>query len=383
MRLGLISAAYPPNLDGIGDYTWWLARTLAKNDHVAKVVVFTRDGIDHTESPRVELSQFYDPTHPPSFSRLPAAVQEETNKAGAPMDWVVVQYNPFSWGRRGFCPWVPSTLRRLCQTKGHPKLAVMFHETTTPKWPWRFLPMYAYQYPCFKAVCRLADVAFVSTMRWAPQVRRAASRLPVHHLPVGSNIPLSDITKKEARLELGINQDALILGVFGGAHVSRRLDWIGTTIHELQATRPGQRIILLYVGAEGTAIREAMGKVDLIDCGALPAEKVGVRLRAMDAALSPFVDGISTRRGSAMALLQHAIPIATTHTSWTDDSFSDQTPTALLLSSSTSARDFAADVISWLRRLPSGGRTDASLFAFFGRHFTWKGIADTMLQHLC
>ena len=29
-KITLSSAAYPPDLDGIGDYTWWLAGALAK-----------------------------------------------------------------------------------------------------------------------------------------------------------------------------------------------------------------------------------------------------------------------------------------------------------------------------------------------------------------
>ncbi len=44
--------------------------------------------------------------------------------------------------------------------------------------------------------CALAaEIAFVSAQRWTRQVKRMAPLLPVHHLLVGSNIPLSDVTQ--------------------------------------------------------------------------------------------------------------------------------------------------------------------------------------------
>ena len=31
LRIGLLSAAFPPDFDGIGDYTYWLANALAQS----------------------------------------------------------------------------------------------------------------------------------------------------------------------------------------------------------------------------------------------------------------------------------------------------------------------------------------------------------------
>ena len=383
MRLGLVSAAYPPDLDGIGDYTWWMARALAISDDVEKpVVVFTRDGSDHKASPGVKVSEFFNPQRAKTVSRLLASLEREDRDEERPLDWLVLQYNPFSWGRRGYCPWVPSTLRRLRQSGSATRLAVMFHETTIPKWPWRFSLMFAWQYPIFRNVCRIADMAFVSTTRWIPQVRRAATGLPIHHLPVGSNIPLCNVSRDEARMKLGIERDATVLGVFGGAHISRRLDWIAATVAEAKRTHPGRRTALLYIGPEGRAMRRALGDSDLIDCGALPPEEVGCRLRALDAAISPFLDGVSTRRGSVMAFLQHGIPIATNQSSWTDELFRQATPPGLLVSSARSAMAFAAETAGWLDRLQTGKVPDLQVSNFYDQNFNWRIIADTMMRHL-
>ncbi len=400
MRVGLIAAAYPPDLDGIGDYTWCLAGTVARQLRNAQasvcetgekrfrlpeappVIVFTRIGMDHRPAKDVEVARFFDPEFPRTFAALTESIATDYSNPGRQIDWIVLQYNPFSWGSRGYCPKVPRTMQRLRQIPDSPRLAVMFHETAVPKWPWRFSVMFAWQYPIFRNVCRLAEVAFVSTMRWTAQVRRAAPKLPVHHLPVGANIPLSEVSQQEARSKLGIDRDALVLGVFGGAHISRRLDWIATVIGETRRRRLHRKTVLLYVGSDSDAMRGAFGTVDLMDCGALPAAMVGARLRAMDAAISPFLDGVSTRRGSVMALLQHGIPLATNQNLLTDEVFRRATPAGILVSSATSSEAFATETVDWLDRLAPGSVPDPEITAYHDLHFSWQSIASMMLKHL-
>ncbi len=378
MKVGLISSGYAPDVDGIGDYTWWMAKTLAAHREVeTPVAVFTRTGSDHKISAGVAVSPFFDARHPRTFSNLP-----ETLK-GRNLDWLVLQYNPFGWGRRGYCPRVPSTLHKLRRSQAAPRLAVMFHETTVPPWPWKFTVMLMWQWPILRSVCRAVDVAFVSTDRWVPQVKRVAPRLPVHVLPVGSNIPLCDISQEEARLKIGIESDALVLGVFGSAHMSRRLDWIAAAINEARRRRPERKTMLLYVGPDGEAIRRAVGDADLIDCGVLPSEEVGARLRAMDAAISPFIDGMSARRTSVISVLHHGIPVATTQVSWTEALFREATPAGLLVSKATSAETFAMETADWLDQLPAGEVPDSRVVEFHDENFSWPGIADTMVRHLC
>ena len=377
MRLGLISGGYPPDLDGIGDHSWWLARTLAAQPGVESPVhVFTSAAPARTAAPGVEVLPIFDATRPASFRAL------LSSPAVAGLDWLVLQYNPFSFGRRGYCPWVPQTLSRIRRLPNPPRLAVIFHETMVPPWPWNFAIMYCWQRPIFRALCRAADAAFVSTERWTPQVRRASPRLPVHHLPVGSNIPLSPDSYAEARRKLGIDDGALVLGLFGGAHLSRRLDWIGACLHEARWRRPSRRVVLLYVGPDGEAVRRVCKKADFIDAGLLDAGQVGGRLRAMDAMISPFVDGVSTRRGSVIAALQHGIPVATTRRAWTDRLFFEKTPRALLLSTAASAAAFASETMDWLDSLPRNTGADSECAAFYQQAFAWPLIARSLLRGL-
>jgi len=377
MRIGLISSGYPPDLDGIGDYTWWLAKTLAERPEITKpVTVFTRVGAEHTKSEGVKVIPFFDPLRPKSFRDLlgTPAVND--------LDWLVLQYNPFGFGRWGYCPWVPETLALLKRTQKRPRIAVMFHETVVPRWPWKFALMYCWQQPIFRSICRTADVAFVSTERWTPQVKCASPNLPVHHLPVGSNVPLSEISHADARQRCGLEKDALVFGVFGSAHISRRIDWIGATVTAAAREYNGRRTVLLYVGAQGEILRRSCPHADFIDAGRLPAEDISRYLRTMDAVISPFLDGISTRRTSVISVLHHGVPVATSRSPWTDDLFVIDTPAGLLLSRAASAEDFARETLDWMRLLPDRGIPDAEITAFYDRHFQWPTISATMIRHL-
>src|SRR5436305_38590 len=45
---------------------------------------------------------------------------------------VAVQYNPFSFGRRGVAPWLPILLTALRRRRGRPLIVMTVHETWVP-----------------------------------------------------------------------------------------------------------------------------------------------------------------------------------------------------------------------------------------------------------
>lgn len=372
-RPTLVSAAYPPDLDGIGDHTWWLGGALARETG-GKIPVITRAGA-HLAQPGVNVLGVFDPNDLSSVRQLPACVDG---------GWLVFQYNPFSWGRRGWCPAVPEALKAV--KKAHPgiKLAVMFHETTVPRWPWRFALMRRWQRPVFRKMCGLADVAFASSERYVRQIERVGHPMSVVHLPVGSNIARSSLDRDEARREMRLPGDAMLIGVFGSAHESRLLDWIGAAFARVKERHAHAK--LLYVGPHGDAIARAAGDASLvIDMGVQPSGRAGVCLSAMDLLLAPFNDGISTRRGSVIAAFQNGVPVATTLSKWTDAVFRTQAPEALLLSPTTTAAGFAQDTAEWADFLNDDRKTARYREEIRGFHdavFSWDLIARRLLEAL-
>ena len=373
MRIAIVSGAYPPDLDGIGDYTWNLARELAK---AHQILVATSRGSAPGNSESVEVIQIFDPKHPLHYRNSVAAV-----RVWHP-DWIVVQYNPFSYGRCGFCPWLPLTLHKNCKGKSPPHLAVMFHETYVPANHWKFMLMRFWQIPQFAAMCRLADAVFVSTIRWLPKIRRFRKNPDAAVLPVGSNIPRSVMARVQSREILHLPPDATILGVFGSAHPSRLTDWIGAAAQKVHDSNP--KAILLYVGKDGSELRTRNGSIPMVDLGVLPAHRVADAIRAMDVMLCPFSDGISARRGSALAALQNDIPIVSTIKAWSDEIFRENMEQSVYVSKVEDGREYYVQTLS---NLIKSGRLERSIASteamkWYESHFGWCQLADRLVMRL-
>ena len=101
MKITLIAAALPPQLDGIGDYTAQLAEELARTTCVS---VLTCTEQSHTPLPGVKIVPAFDPAKPETCVRLPALIQAESP------DWVVLQYQPFAYGKWGRNLYLPRAM---------------------------------------------------------------------------------------------------------------------------------------------------------------------------------------------------------------------------------------------------------------------------------
>jgi glycosyltransferase involved in cell wall biosynthesis len=368
MRLALLSGAFPPQFDGIGDYSWWLSQTLVEQGH--EVTVLTSFAPVRQPAAGVDVIPCFDA----SRSETIHGALQSLRKKGR-FDWLIVQYNPFCFGRRGFAAWLIPALRR----SGIP-VAVMFHETfAVPLWPWQQIVMRVWQYPQFVFLARTGRCNFVSTERWLAQVRRWAGR-PPHLMPVGSNLPLCQLTKAEARAKLGLSPDALILGVFGFAHGSKRTEWIGMAARAIHERFSQTQI--LSIGELGQRLRDASGGVPLHDHGLLPGQEASLRLRAMDLFLAPFSDGISGRRGSAIAAFQHGVPACSTFRAYTDRYIREIDTPALRLTPADNKSLFiesAREQAELCLQRPDLGR---DLIRFYETHFDWPVVAHRTIQGL-
>lgn len=143
--LALLCGGFPPQIDGIGDYTWNPSRELvAQGCSAVQVLTSTHSSDENEILPRsaaglfsasadaeITVTRCFDPERPATLRSL-------RNHLTPGLDWLVVQYNPFGFGPRGFNPWLIAALGEL---RGCIRVAVMFHETYVPAWPWKFTAM--------------------------------------------------------------------------------------------------------------------------------------------------------------------------------------------------------------------------------------------------
>jgi glycosyltransferase involved in cell wall biosynthesis len=231
-------------------------------------------------------------------------------------DAVVLQYNPFSFGRRGFAPSVPALLWRVRARRHRPVIAVMFHETFVDMKSPRWLVMGAWQRLQLVAMQGACDVQFSSIERWAERIRRGWPGKAVHHLPVGSNMPDMRQHRASARAELGVPDDAVVLACFGLRHPGRLERPILESARAVAAT--GRSTLLLNFGTLDHGLAPPVEGVTIREPGVLDAVPLARMLAASDVFLAPYADGVSTRRTTVMTALQHAVAVVATDGHLTD-----------------------------------------------------------------
>ena len=294
-----------------------------------------------------------------------------------PPDWVLLQYNPFSYGRWGLNLHLPETLRRLRRVAPGLKLAVMVHEPFVPIITPQFAVMATWQRWQLWRLGTSADLLFFSIDPWARRFQKWFPRKPVVHLPVGSNIPRVPITRLEARARLGIPEETIVLGVFGSAHASRLLEPIRSAAEAIQ--QAGLSVQILSIGPQGQAMCEAMAGLPVIADGPLLAEEVSRRLAAVDIYLAAYVDGVSTRRGAFLTALQHGLAIAGTQGLSTDPLLEQEDEHAFLLADAADVESFQAHVLHLAKNPVRRAQIGAAGQQLYQRRFTWPCIAGTLL----
>lgn len=370
MTLDLLFPTLPPALDGIGDHTVRLADALAP-----LCTVRIRTGAEPAHGPDgVATRSGYNFESREGLRRLMDDLRHD-----AP-NWVVLQYNPFSYGRWGWNPYLPHALWQLRTAAPAIRLAVVVHEPFVPAHSWQFAVMATWQRLQFWTLGRLADVAFFSIAPWAMRFATWFPTTVVHHLPVGSNIPNVGAVPAVSRSAFDLPDDALVLGVFGSAHPSRLLPFVREAAHTIQRQQP---VHVLYVGAAGDTVREHLGPdVPLTDTGPLPAVDVSRAFAAMDLYLAPFRKGVSTRRGSFLPGLQHGIPSLSTWGVHTDAMLLAQNDAAFALTPDDDPAAFATVAARLAADAKRRDRMGAAGRRFFDRHFRWSTLADRLLEGL-
>jgi glycosyltransferase involved in cell wall biosynthesis len=371
MTIDIIYPALPPTLNGIADHTFFLARALAQRGCEVRVLTAQRawDPI-----PGVNVTPCFSVSPPHRIRDVVAPVVER-----AP-DWVLLQFEQFSYGHWGFNPFLPAALRRLKQRCPDTRLGWIVHEDFASATDWRSAIWSTWQRPQFWALGQVVDAMICCIEPWATTYQDWFPHLPVHHIPVGSNMPLIGLSSPAARQALDYSPDDLVVGVFGGGHPSRLLSFVRDALHTLtDAAVPWS---FLYVGADGVKVRRQLPGVPILDTGALPAADVSRHLAAVDLYLAPFANGVSTRRGSFLAGIQHGLATVSTHGPRTDPLLLDENGHAFELVPDDDPSMFARTALA-LAQSPNRRRTlGRAAHVFFEDTFAWPRIADQFLRVL-
>jgi glycosyltransferase involved in cell wall biosynthesis len=226
---------------------------------------------------------------------------------------VVVQYNPFLWGRRGFAPWLILALWRLRLRRSRPRTILFVHETYLDlRLPWRWAAMALWQRVQLRLILPAADVVLASIEQWANAIEAMRPARPTRHLPIASVLPDRRAMRGASRARLGIGSDDLVVATLSGGERTRHLELVAAAVGGAPVT------VLLALGSGGEAPPGLPERIRVVVPGPVSDEELADLLAAADVFLAPLDDGVSTRRTSVMAALQHALPVVATRGHLTD-----------------------------------------------------------------
>jgi glycosyltransferase involved in cell wall biosynthesis len=331
------------------------------------------DGIrDYAEHLVAQLGDDATLLRPPRGMRLAGSLLRALPR-GAPAV-LIVQYNPFAWGRWGIAPSLPLSLGFVRLVRPRTRVVAAFHEAWVPIRDVRSALIGGWQRAQVRALLSLCHRSFAMTEDLARVLSRVWPRRTVGHVPVGSNLPDRRSQREETRVSAGY-ADHLVLATFANGHETHLGQHVvrATAAVVAASDRP---VALLLLGSGNHLSGSLPPDALVLAPGFLEADRLAEALSGADLFLAPFLDGASTRRTTLMASFQHALPTLTTVTARTDRVLRDAdavdaTPAddidafvARAVALSVSASDRA--------RLARGGR------GLFEREFSWPAICGKL-----
>jgi glycosyltransferase involved in cell wall biosynthesis len=308
----LITGEYPPQTGGVSDYTYSVAAGLAgQGDHV------------HVWCPPVSAEP--KPSAGVTVHReLGRASSQDLRQLSRELDrfprprQILVQWVPHAYGFRsmnvGFCLWLWKRAR------SGDRVDLMVHEASLGFGEGSLrqnVPALVHRLMTAILV-RAASRIWMSIPRWEERFRPFAfgKQVPFEWLPIPSNIPVvNDPARVRALRQQYAPAGGLILGNFGMFSASVEQAWKPVLL-ALETMPFTGRLLLIGTGSDECRVmiqRKSPALAPLVHAtGPLTPEDLSCHLSACDLLVQPYLDGVSSRRTSAMAGLSHGKPVITT-----------------------------------------------------------------------
>jgi len=228
MSIALLTNRFPPEIDGVGDYTFFLAAELARQGQTVHAVCRKQPEIIVPEN--VEVHPVTAHWGQDSDIVVLALLQEIRP------DWLVLQYVPYGFHPLGLPFFLPKLLRRIRRTGIH--TAVMFHEVHIRTHGLKGWIIGNLQRHIARQLCRHADAVVTSNDFYKQMLA------PFHHdiqvIPVGANIlvePLPDDARRQLR-ETYLPNVSFVVATLGNRDISEleravgrlREEWVGLLV---------------------------------------------------------------------------------------------------------------------------------------------------------
>lgn len=311
MKLIFLCGSLEPGRDGVGDYSRRLACELIRKSHEVAIIALN----DRVSASLYDGLQSSNGIEVPVL-RLPASMDEKERFSHAGdyirkfgPEWVSLQYVPFSFEKRG----LPFSFGKHLKSLGsNIKWHFMFHEL------WVGL----HGYSSFKLkMLGLMQKVIIKQMLAAINPESVTTSIGIYKknlgwkevnlIPLFSNIPVAGMPQEETKSSDSLT--AIHFGCFTGAldDYKRQVDFLSAI-----GEKTGKTVCLEIIGNGGhykekalDISRHAFGEENVIDRGFLPEESISNHLLRADIGISRADYTLFGKSGSAMAMLEHGLPL--------------------------------------------------------------------------
>jgi len=313
MKIGLVTAEYPPMQGGVGDFSRELGRALVALGHETHVIT------GRNQNPQ------------PGSSDPGLAVHREVEGWGwgcwrqalqvarrLELEMLNLQYQAAAFDMHPAIHFLPRRGAR-------PPVTVTFHDL---KVPYLFPKAGPLRRWVVDLLARRVEGVIVTNKEDFLQLERRLSLDQLDLIPIGSNIALAPpraYDRSAERARWGAGPDDLLLGYFGFLNESKGGEELIQALALLREQGVSARLLMIggRVGssdptnqAYARRVERLIETLDVRDrvhwTGYTAPEQVSAGLLATDVCVLPYRDGVSFRRGTLHACLAHGRAVVTT-----------------------------------------------------------------------
>lgn len=357
MRFTIITRYYHPTPDGIAHHSGYLYQYLIKAGHHVQVIY--DDGIISLQPNETNL--------------LVNKIKRQKT------DWVIFQYNGYSYNRFGAPNWLSSFYKKINDLEGT-KLCLIVHETfIREESSWKLKVYRFLQKRTLKIATRYADLILTTTHLYQQQLAEMKRKSELFFTPSNFENYIHELaTNKEGSNELILgtfgnrNPEFLlnVLDILNGKHLTCQFHFIGN-----------------YQPKYIKAIKDYTKKLEFIKIsrsGKLTDRNIVQYLAKLNAfiLLEPVREdgggGLNTKSGASATALCMGIPIFSTKGDFTHPDVFEENKNYILLDHHDVAKSSVIiyDLVTKPENLIEIGKQAKELYE---NEFAWKRYVDKML----
>ena len=373
----ILTGEYPPVCGGVADYTALVAQALSARGERVHVWTGGNDGTQLESSVRVHRVAL-------DFGLAGLRRLDRAWKGQREPRRVIVQWTPHSFGMRSLnlplALWLWDRARRH-----HDQIELMVHEPFLAfgEGTWKQDAAAAVQRAMLVLLLNAASHVRVAIPAWETRLRPwcLTRRLAFEWVPVPSNIPECPDVREvlRVRAEL-VSPGQTIVGHFGTFRQDVAALLIPVFDELLRTTNA--KVLLVGRGSDAFASDFTSRNMDfarrIISVGELDPAEVAIALSACDVLLQPYPDGISTRRGTAMAAMALGIPLVSNLGHLSEPSW--RYTKAARVTNSASAPELATAVCELLHNRELRTRLSAHARSAYEKQFSLARTVDSLLR---